>query len=161
MKKLLLILVLFSNVVFATGYNQEAKNNLSQNDVKSFVYAWFAKFDHQDSIETILPYLANNKLNMLYPNFPIKNKQDFIRWYDGVKKNINWNSHKLNYVKVSGNEKEGFMVDLEVNWQATTYKGKKFNDIIAQKWYLRVNKTGQSKAFIIQNLKAKYIKSIK
>lgn len=117
------------------SYDQQARNELSQNDIKAFVYAWFAKFDHQAPLEQIVSHLGD-ELDMAFPGFPILSKADFQRWYQGVIDNIQWNSHEISNLEVSGNQNDGWKVSLDVRWQARTYDGQQYDQLIHQDWQL-------------------------
>ncbi|MEK7433062.1 MAG: hypothetical protein AABZ74_08025 [Cyanobacteriota bacterium] len=133
------------------NYDKNAKIMYSENDVKAFVYNWFAGFDHQLEINVFKKHLDSQKIDMYFPDFPIKNMSDFERWYDGVIKNIQWNNHILSNLKITGNEKNGFSVYVDVNWKAKSYNGESYNMNIHQDWIIKVDKNHN---FIIEKLKA-------
>jgi hypothetical protein len=130
----------------AGTYDKNAKTMYSENDVKAFVYNWFAGFDHQAPIATFKKHLDPKNVDMLFPDFPIKNISDFERWYNGVIANIEWNSHAISNLYVTGSETEGFLVSLNINWKAKTYKGENYDVNIHQEWTVTVDK---KKNFII------------
>lgn len=115
-------------------YSPAARNNYSENDIKSFVYHWFAGFDHQAERGYFTQHLPAGKLDMEYPGFPIRTRADFRRWYQEVVDNIQENSHELRNLKVRGNEKDGFEVGLDVRWRARTYKGETQDMVVHQDW---------------------------
>jgi len=88
---------------------------------------------------------------MLFPDFPIGNISDFERWYGGVIENVQWNAHELSNLKVSGDEKKGFSVSVDVGWKARTYKGEKINMAVHQDWEVSVGGEGK---FIITKHRA-------
>jgi hypothetical protein len=133
-------------------YNQRAKNNYSENDVKAFVYSWFAGFDHQKDIKYFLKHLDPKNIDMEFPDFPIKSKADFKRWYQGVIDSIYWNSHEISNLQVKGNQKKGFTVSLDIHWKAETYDGKKYDVIVHQDWNIKID---ENKRFIITKHRAK------
>jgi ankyrin repeat protein len=69
-------------------YDYNAKISYSENDVKAFVYTWFAGFDHQADIGVFKRHLNPEKVDMHFPDFPIKGITDFERWYNNVIDNI-------------------------------------------------------------------------
>ncbi len=147
----LLVLFVFTTNTFAKQYDELAKTTYSKNDVSAFVYEWFAMFDHQVDIDELKKHLPKQKVTMNFPNFPIKEMADFERWYQGVIDNIQFNSHDISNLKVSGDEKNGFKVFLHVNWKANTYDKKVYDIVVAQEWEVKVD---ENREFIITNHKA-------
>lgn len=154
MKKIALVslflALLMALPLSAKEYNSTAKNTLSHNDITAFVYQWFALFDHQAPIAELKIHLPKEKVMMDFPDFPIRSHANFARWYDGVKENIQWNTHLLSNVTVKGSELEGFEVGLHVNWKAKTYEGQKYDVSIAQEWTIQA----KDKQLIITKHKA-------
>lgn len=129
----------------------EARTCYSENDVKSFVYGWFAGFDHQNDSSFFKKHLDPEKVDMHFPDFPIKNIADFDRWYAGVVANIRWNSHGISNLEVTGDQKSGFSVSLDIHWKARTYDGKDLDVPVHQDWKVRVD---DRKNFIIEKHRA-------
>jgi hypothetical protein len=124
-------------------YDAVARHTLSANDVKSFVHQWFAWFDHQADIKLFLKHLDKKNIDMLYPDFPIRSEKDFRRWYGGVVENVQWNSHDVRNLTVSGSAAEGFNVGLDVCWNARFYDGKTAQMLVHQDWKLKPNAARQ------------------
>lgn len=120
-------------------YNADARNHYSENDVKAFVYKWFAGFDHQAEPDYFIAHLDPVRVDMAFPDFPIKSIKDFLSWYQGVIDTIQWNSHHLSGLKVSGSQKKGFSVSLDVRWQANTYDGQSYDMTVHQEWQVAVD----------------------
>ncbi len=135
-------------------YSPDARNYYSENDVKAFVYRWFAGFDHQVEPDYFLVHLDPDHVDMHFPDFPIKSIRDFLDWYQGVIDNIGWNSHKLTDLAVSGSEKDGFSASLNIRWQARTYDGQKYDINVHQDWQVSVDKERQ---FIISKHRAELL----
>lgn len=117
---LFFMLLVLQNTLFAK-YDEVAKNTYSHNDVKAFVYKWFAGFDHQAKASVFTQHLNPKNVTMHFPNNPINSVEDFERWYEVVVKTIAFNTHELLYLDVKGNEEEGFFVELVLTWQARSY----------------------------------------
>ena len=127
-------------------YDDKAKTTYSENDVKAFVYQWFAGFDHQADIRVFTAHLPAEHVDMYFPDFPIKSRSDFERWYSNVIDSIQWNSHGLSNLMVSGDEANGFAVSLDINWKAVTYQGDRYDMNIHQDWQVMVD---ENRNFII------------
>lgn len=131
-------------------YDHDAKTLYNENDVKAFVYNWFAGFDHQSDIGVFKRHLDPEKVDMYFPDTPpsiIKSFSDFEKWYNNVIENIQWNFHEISNLKVSGDEMNGFSVSLDINWKAKTYEGKTLCKDVHQDWKVKVDK---SRNFIIE-----------
>ncbi|PXY01979.1 hypothetical protein DF185_04835 [Marinifilum breve] len=136
---IILLLNFLSNVqTFATSkiegksdYDHKARTEYSVNDVIAFIYQWFAAFDHQKEIDYYLKHIAE-PVDMNFPDFPIKSKDDFKRWYKSVEDNIIWNSHALRNIQVSGNEKDAWKASYDVEWKAIDKENQHIEMIIHQ-----------------------------
>lgn len=152
MPKLTLIcagwLVLLSSAL-ADGYDPRAKSEWSHNDVKAFVYQWFAGFDHQRELDYFLAKLPATELNMQFPDWPIKNRDDFTKWYMDVIDNIRYNEHHLVRLDVTGNEQDGWQVDLSLRWVAVTYAGEHFDVNVLQQWRVEASQRDGEKVMVI------------
>ena len=135
-------------------YSPDARNNYSENDVKAFVYKWFAGFDHQADPDYFLAHLDPDHVDMHFPDFPIKSIQDFLNWYQGVIDNIGWNSHGISNLVVDGSEKDGFSVSLDIHWQARTYDNQEYDVNVHQDWQVSIDKDRQ---FIISKHRAELL----
>ena len=135
-------------------YDHNAKTHYSENDVKAFVYNWFAGFDHQADINMFKQHLNPETIDMYFPDFPINSIEDFERWYNNVIDNIQWNTHGISNLKVSGDEINGFSVSVDIKWKAKTYKGDTYDMNIHQDWMVKVDKSRQ---FVIEKHRAQVI----
>jgi len=135
-------------------YDAAARAQYSHNDVAAFVYSWFAGFDHQTDINHFTRHLNAEQVSMHFPDFPINSIADFTRWYDDVRNNIQWNSHGISNLKISGTEKEGFKVALDVRWKARTYDGDLYDVPVHQDWTVQID---PARTFIITGHKATLI----
>jgi len=136
------------------SYDADARNFFSENDVKALVYSWFAGFDHQLEPEHFTVHLDAGHVDMQFPDFPINSIQDFLTWYQGVIDTVQWNSHQISSLEVSGNERNGFSVSLNVRWRVKTYEGQDHDLKVHQDWQLSVDEDRQ---FIITRHRATLI----
>lgn len=125
----------------STTYEHEARYQFSENDVKSFVYQWFAAFDHQREAGYFLNRIAD-PVDMNYPDFPIASQADFLRWYKGVTDNIVWNAHSIDRMIVTGDQKQGWGVSYDVNWKARAKDGASYDLMVRQE--LRIIRVGDA-----------------
>jgi len=136
-------------------YDQRAKATYSENDVKAFVYQWFAGFDHQKDIDFFKKHLNPGKVDMDFPDFPVKSIADFEKWYQNVINNVQWNAHIVSNLQVRGDETGGFAISLDLNWKVRSYENQIYDVRIHQDWFVIVD---QSKNFIITRQRARVIR---
>lgn len=123
-------------------YDAKARYEMSENDVKSFVYQWFAAFDHQRESGYFVNRIAL-PVKMQYPDTtPITSIEDFLAWYQGVTDNIIWNSHSITSMDVQGNQKSGWTVSYVVNWKAKSKTNENFDVMVKQE--LKVIRIGDA-----------------
>ena len=103
---------------------QSATSVANPNEVKSFIYSWFALLDRQVSEISLFKFLDEDNLIMQFPEMTVRNSDDFSKWYLGVQKTIKTNSHDVRQLKVTPKGNGEFDVDLKVNWQAVTREGE-------------------------------------
>lgn len=113
---------------------QSAISVANPNEVKSFIYSWFALLDRQVSEISLFKFLDKDNLTMQFPEMTANNLDDFSQWYLGVQKKIKTNSHDVRQLKVTPKGDGEFDVELEVNWQATTREGKAISQTYQQQW---------------------------
>jgi len=133
-------------------YDQRAKSTYSENDVKAFVYQWFAGFDHQADIGFFKKHLNPERVDMHFPDYPVQSIADFEKWYQNVVNDIQWNANSISSLKVGGDETGGFTVSIDVNWKARTYDNQTYNVNVHHDWFVVVD---QNRNFIIFRHRAK------
>lgn len=136
----------------STTYDAKARYEMSENDVKSFVYQWFAAFDHQRESGYFVNRIAT-PVNMQYPGTPITSIEQFLVWYQGVTNNIIWNSHNIVSMDVQGDQQSGWTVSYDVRWKATTKTNESYDMIVHQE--LEVIRIGD--ALKLAKLEAKVV----
>ncbi|WP_430814774.1 ankyrin repeat domain-containing protein [Carboxylicivirga sp. RSCT41] len=112
-------------------YDQRAAEEYSANDVQAFLYSWFAGFDHQREVDFFLKHIAE-PVDMHFPDFPVRSKEDFRRWYKNVEDIISWNSHAIRNLQVTGNETDGWHASYDVEWKARDKNNKSIAMLIHQ-----------------------------
>ncbi len=136
----------------STTYDSQARYEMSENDVKSFVYQWFAAFDHQRESGYFVNRIAA-PVKMQYPGTPISSIEDFLAWYQGVTDNIIWNSHNIASMDVQGDQKSGWTVSYDVRWKATDKNNESYDMMVHQE--LKVVRVGD--ALKLASLEAKVV----
>ena len=109
------------------------------NEVKSFVYSWFALLDRQVSEISLLKFLDLDNLMMQFPEATVNNREEFSDWYLGVQKIIESNSHNVKQLEVTPRNNGEFDVKLVVDWQAKTRQGETVTQTYLQQWKIVTN----------------------
>ncbi|USD62618.1 hypothetical protein J4N45_24985 [Vibrio sp. SCSIO 43140] len=136
----------------STTYDAKARYEMSENDVKSFVYQWFAAFDRQRESGYFVNRIAT-PVKMQYPGTPISSIDDFLAWYQGVTDNIVWNSHNIVSMDVKGDQQSGWTISYDVRWKARSKNNESYDMIVHQK--LKVIRVGD--ALKLAKLEAKVV----
>lgn len=114
--------------------NKFTPNVANVNEVKSFVYSWFALLDRQVSEISLLKFLAQDNLTMKFPSMMVNNHEDFSQWYLNLQKDIKTNSYDIQQLLVIPTGAGEFEVKLKVNWQAKTLEGANITQSYTQQW---------------------------
>ena len=128
---------LFSSNVIAQDISQESQTSptvANVNEVKTFVYSWFALLDRQVSEISLSKFLDKDNLTMEFPEMTVNNLDDFSTWYLGVQEAIKSNTHNVRQVEVTPQGNGEFNVNVAVNWLAQTREGEEINQAYQQQW---------------------------
>ena len=109
------------------------------NEVKSFIYSWFALLDRQVSEVSLLKFLDLDNLTMQFPEMTINDREEFGDWYLGVQEAIESNSHDVKLLEVTPQENGEFDIKLVVDWQAETRQGETITQSYLQEWKIVTN----------------------
>lgn len=116
-------------------------NPITQEQIKTFVAAWYRALDNHDGIEECYPLLAENGLNMQFPDGDIRDYAGFKKWYDRVTNLFFDENHYVQTVEatISGDQA---VVDIIVGWQASWWeapaaKSKRVSMDATQRWTVR------------------------
>ena len=104
------------------------------NEVKTFVYSWFALLDRQVAEISLVKFLDEDNLTMEFPEMTVNNPDDFSEWYLGVQEAIKSNVHDVRQVDVTPQGNGQFDVTVEVNWQAQTREDEAIEQAYQQQW---------------------------
>ena len=115
---------------------------LSLDNVKAFVAAWYLALDQHVPIENAYKLLADDGLNVQFPDGDIRDFDSFKKWYDRVTNlffDENHNVQSVEPVRIDDNEAEVIVV---VGWQASWWeppaaKSKRVSMDATQRWIVR------------------------
>jgi len=93
---------------------------LSEKEVKEFVDDWYLKLDVHAPADQVVPLVADEGLEMRFPEATLKGQPAFREWYDGVIRKFFDEVHDMKdlKIKVDGDTAN---VKLVVNWQAKVW----------------------------------------
>ena len=104
------------------------------NEVKIFIYSWFALLDRQVSEISLFKFLDFDNLTMQVPEATIGDRQDFSDWYLELQRDIETNTYDVEQLEVTPTGEGEFDVRLRVNWQAQTRDGETVERTYQQQW---------------------------
>jgi hypothetical protein len=116
-------------------------NQITDQQIKSFVAAWYRALDFHVPLDEIYTLLADKGLNMQFPDGNMKDYASFKLWYDRVTNLFFDENHYVQTVdaKVDG---EQAVLDIVVGWQASWWeapsaKSKRVSMDATQRWTVR------------------------
>jgi ketosteroid isomerase-like protein len=92
--------------------------NATESELRSYAIDWFAALDRHADVETMLPLLADEELEMHFPEGVQKGHAGFRNWYHTVTSRFFDEVHELKQFAVTRSNSTGAEVTLVVNWQA-------------------------------------------
>ncbi|MDD5584740.1 MAG: hypothetical protein PHV55_06770 [Candidatus Omnitrophica bacterium] len=125
-----------------TGQNQ-ASYVPDENDVKSFVYRWFAWLDHQVEDFLFLYHLSKEDLLMEMPEVKITTHAGFIKWYQAARSETESIMYEVGDITVKHLAGGKYSVALSVRCKSKTIKGKTRDVKYKQNWELSVSPAGR------------------
>jgi len=114
---------------------------LTEEGIKKFAAAWYYALDIHAPVEECYRLLADEGLNVQFPDGDIRDLAGFKKWYDRVTNLFFDENHIVQSVKprISGDEA---VVDIVVGWQASFWeppaaKSKRTAMNATQRWTVR------------------------
>lgn len=90
----------------------------TQAQLRSYATEWFAALDRHADVVCLLPLLADEELEMHFPEGVQKGHAGFRSWYDTVTHRFFDEVHELKEFTVARNDDTRAEIRLIVNWQA-------------------------------------------
>ena len=114
---------------------------LTQAEITAFVAAWYQALDFHMPIQQVYPLLADEGLNMQFPDGDIRDHASFKKWYDRVTNLFFDETHNVQTVEAQIDGAEA-IVDVVVGWQASWWeppaaKSKRVAMDATQRWTVR------------------------
>jgi hypothetical protein len=109
---------------------------ISQSKVDSFVQTWFQGLDEHIAVDHMLPLVADEKLEMVFPEQTLRSHADFRSWYDVVGESFTDQNHEIEEV-IARPEAEGVALNVTVVWRAVQKSdGERLAMRARQSWML-------------------------
>jgi hypothetical protein len=111
---------------------------LTEAEIRRFVAAWYEALDFHVPIEQAYALLADEGLNMQFPDGDIRDYDSFKQWYDRVTNIFFDENHYVNKVDIQL-EGDRATVNIIVGWQASWWqppaaKSKRVSMDATQRW---------------------------
>lgn len=94
---------------------------LSQAEIEAFVAAWYRNLDIHAPWEELRPLVAEQGLEMQFPEGAISGVEAFRTWYEGVIRIFFDEVHTVTRVNTTWKDDQA-VVDVVVNWQARRWR---------------------------------------
>ncbi|WFE62845.1 hypothetical protein [Micromonospora sp. WMMD714] len=105
--------------------------------VRQFCQQWFDDLSHRAPVQEMLPRLASQGLEMVFPETTLFSTGDFVEWYAAVGDLFTDQEHELQRLDVADHG-SWLDLDLTVIWKATHVSdGTRTVFRIDQRWTLR------------------------
>lgn len=126
----------------------------NHNDVRSFMHAWFAGFDHTAPAEFFLAHFDDGDMTFTMDGDPLATDHaSFRAWYADALAHIPWDFHDiLGDVTIAGIHPTGWTAEFcfrhvgEWRDDPDAYRGRPFNRVLGANW--RVEHDGEN--FVIR-----------
>ncbi|HTN02565.1 MAG TPA: hypothetical protein VL132_11825 [Planctomycetaceae bacterium] len=96
-------------------------NTLTVAEVKQLAADWYQKLDVHAPLIELLPLLAEDDLEMVFPEATLHGQAEFEGWYEGVIRIFFDEVHSLKTVDVTLTD-DGADVGVVVHWEASVWK---------------------------------------
>ena len=93
---------------------------LTDDVIRTFVADWYKELDVHAPMVHLLPMLADEELEMQFPEATLKGHAGFEGWYQGVIRIFFDEVHKVKEVKI-GRDDAGYQLVVVVEWQASVW----------------------------------------
>ena len=87
------------------------------NDLRSFLYDWFAHFEHAAPTDFYLSHLDDGNMDIQFPGSePIRSHAGFTGWYENLLAQTLWNFHDIHAIQIKKTAPLGYLVSFVVDW---------------------------------------------
>lgn len=91
---------------------------LTETQIRNAVVRWYRALDRHDELADVLPYLADDELEMVLPETTVRGHAGFKGWYETVTNRFFDEEHTVKSVDVELHGPTSATARVLVNWQA-------------------------------------------
>ncbi|WP_075343038.1 hypothetical protein [Tenacibaculum agarivorans] len=81
-----------------------------ENEIKSFVYAWYSRFDKGTSMEELKPFLPDDTVEFVYPTATLNSVGELVKYAEQTFSYIKESTHIINEISVYKIDENNFEV---------------------------------------------------
>jgi hypothetical protein len=108
---------------------------LNDNDVKAFVYSWFAAADHDGDYKRLFSFLDPGGFEIKIPGLTLTTTEGVDKWRQAVRASLTDEGHDIDSVCVTRRNDGRIVADIKGRWIGRE-KGKPFERPFRQVWSL-------------------------
>lgn len=114
---------------------------LTESEVKKLVDDWYLKLDVHAPVKDLLPLLADESLEMQFPEGRLHGHDEFKTWYDGVIHTFFDEVHTMQALDIT-TASDSANIQLVVRWEASRWrapapKSERLAFDAAQRWVVK------------------------
>lgn len=83
-----------------TIMNQKQLDKKTENEIKSFVYAWYSRFDKGTNMDEITPFLPDETVEFVYPQATLNSVKELVTYAEQSFSAIKSSAHYINEISV-------------------------------------------------------------
>ena len=89
----------------------------NSNDLRRFIYDWFAHFEHAAPTDFYLDHLVDENLDLRFFGMdPIASHAEFAEWYENLLAQTLWNFHDVSAIQIEQTSARQYLVTFLVDW---------------------------------------------
>ncbi len=133
---------------------------LTQSEIRQLAADWYLKLDVHAPLEEYVPFLAEEGLEMRFPEGTVYGFDGFKGWYERVTRIFFDEVHTLKKVEATSNSNTQVEVKVVVNWQASIWnppaaKSQRIVSDAYQTWVVKRSPTTQKpviQSYVVDSL---------
>gem|GEM_PF-4398237 len=87
------------------------------NDIRMFLYDWFAHFEHASTVDYYLSHLDDAGMSLSFPGQnPFTSHAEFAKWYNNLMAQTLWNFHDLSKIQIKATSPQEYLVSFVFDW---------------------------------------------
>ncbi len=114
---------------------------LTKTEAKQFVDDWFQRLDVHAPAEEVLPLVADDDVEMQFPEATLQGKAEFKKWYEGVIRIFFDEVHTIQKLDITTASNQA-TIELILKWEASRWnapapKSERLAFTAVQTWILK------------------------